>query len=78
MNNKFEELKKQCGGEKIWDVSTSKWVDSQIDLDKYAELIVIEATKAVESEVNNWQQLAPFNNIIKQRGVYAIKRHFGL
>jgi hypothetical protein len=78
MNNKFEELKKQCGCEKHWDVTNSKWVDSQIDLDEFAKLIINECAGAIVKEVNNWQQLAPFNNIIKQRGVLAIKNHFGL
>ena len=78
MNNRIEELKKQCKAEKYWDANAQKWVDTPFDADKFAKLIIDECAGAVVKEVSNWKQLAPFDGIIKQRGVYAIKNHFGL
>jgi len=78
MNNKIEELKKQCRVEKHWDADSKKWVDGYFDEDKFAKLIINESARAIETEVSNWKQLAPFNNIILQRGIYAIKQHFGI
>jgi hypothetical protein len=78
MNNKIEELKKQCTVDKYWDGEKELWVHKHVDLDKFAQSIINECAGAIVKEVNNWQQLAPFNNIIKQRGVHAIKQHFGL
>jgi hypothetical protein len=78
MSEKIKELKKQCRVEKSWDPESKKWVDGYFDEDKFARLIINESAKAIELEVNNWRQLAPFNNIILHRGINAIKQHFGI
>ena len=78
MNERINSFKKQCTIDKHWDNDAQKWIDGHFDVDKFAKLIVNESVKAIELEVNNWSQLAPFNSIIKQRGVYAIKRHFDM
>lgn len=78
INERIENLKQQCRVEKHWDSEKEIWIGDHIDIDKFAMLLINESAKAIENEVNNWKQLAPFNNIIKQRGILAIKNQFGL
>jgi len=78
MTDRIKKLRELCRVEKHWDADTQKWVEGSFDEDKFAKLIINESAKAIDIEVNNWSQIAPFNQIIKQRGIQAIKNHFGL
>lgn len=59
--NKIEELKRECKVERYWDPDKEIWVEAHVDLNLFASKIIQESTRAIELEVNNWRQLAPFN-----------------
>lgn len=42
MNKRIQELKNQCWVEKHWDKENERWIDRHVDLEKFAELIVLE------------------------------------
>lgn len=78
MTDKIEELKKQCKVDKYWDEKNQVWIENYFDVNMFAALIIKESITAIEIEVGNWRQLAPFNDMIRQRGVFAIKQRFGI
>lgn len=78
MSDQIKKLKELCRTDKHWDADKQKWIEASFDEDKFARLIINESVKAIDIEVNNWTQLAPFNQIIKHRGIQAIRTHFGI
>jgi hypothetical protein len=68
MNERIRELEKQC-----WDHQTN-----HLNTDKFAELIVQECVQAFEAEVDTWNEMEPYQGIIKRKGTQAIKQHFGV
>lgn len=51
---------------------------TDMDLDKFVELIVQECANAFRKEVDTWKEMSPYQGSIKRQGTKAIKKHFGV
>ena len=80
MNERLRELAKQASimVDTTFGQTTMPEYKAQVDLNKFAELIVRECAQAFEAEVDTWKQMDPYQGSIKRQGAKAIKQHFGV
>ena len=67
----------QCPDDASWGQAPSPEWQSIRDK-KFAELIVQECIKVLETEIGTWKQMDPYRGAMKRRGSSAIKKHFGI
>ena len=80
MNERLKQLAKQASimVDTTLGQTTMPEYKAQVDLNKFAELIVRECAQAFEAEVDTWKQMDPYQGSIKRQGAKAIKEHFGV
>ena len=80
MNERLKQLAKQASimVDTTLGQTTMPEYKAQVDLNKFAELIVRECAQAFEAEVDTWKQMDPYQGSIKRQGAKAIKQHFGV
>jgi len=78
MNERIRQLAEQAGLSLSQKDYSYYWVESNEDIEKFAELIVKECAQAFEAEVDTWKEMDPYQGSIKRKGTQAIKQHFGV
>ena len=78
MNERIKELAEQAGLSLSQKDYSYYWVESNEDIEKFAELIVKECAQAFEAEVDTWKEMVPYQGSMKRKGTQAIKQHFGV
>jgi len=78
MNERIKQLAEQAGLSLSQKDYSYYWVESNEDIEKFAELIVKECAQAFEAEVDTWKEMVPYQGSMKRKGTQAIKQHFGV
>jgi hypothetical protein len=78
MNEKILKLADKAGINYATGFGYSDDAVGDLQLEKFAELIVKECIQAFEAEVDTWKQMDPYQGSMKRKGTKAIKQHFGV
>jgi hypothetical protein len=70
MNERFKQLKDQCSSERTWDSEREIWIESVIDLEKFAISVVKECAELFPLTFTDEQY--------QRRIDKTIKKHFGI
>lgn len=70
MNEKIKQLKNQCSSERTWDSERETWIESVIDLEKFATSIIKECAELFPLTFTDEQY--------QRRIDKTIKKHFGI